>query len=143
MCAAPPKTGRAKCSSKAEPRFVSRAAEPASAHSRPRERRVHGAVRSHRRRAAGDSGLGALHSPCSRPTRRGARIPGGENGNDTLNDGTSRRPGDPEMPVGSWERPAEQGADVNDSKQGWTALHQILRIPATKIASHPPVGKET
>ena len=72
-----------------------------------------------------------------------ALLEAGANVNDTLPDGTS--PLVLATQNGQWELGAfliDQGADVNASKQGWTALHQISRIRRTNIGFlPPPVGK--
>jgi ankyrin repeat protein len=67
----------------------------------------------------------------------------GANVNDTLPDGTSALVLATQN--GHWELGAfliDQGADVNADKQGFTALHQIVRIRRTNIGFlPPPVGK--
>ncbi len=63
--------------------------------------------------------------------------------NDALPDGTSALVLATQN--GHWELGAfliDQGADVNADKQGWTALHQIVRLRRTNIGFlPPPIGK--
>jgi ankyrin repeat protein len=72
-----------------------------------------------------------------------ALLEAGADVNDALADGTS--PLVLATQNGHWELGAflvDQGADVNASKQGWTALHQISRIRRTNVGFlPPPVGK--
>jgi ankyrin repeat protein len=72
-----------------------------------------------------------------------ALLDAGANVNDTLADGTS--PLVLATQNAHWELGAfliDRGVDVNASKQGWTALHQISRIRRTNIGFlPPPVGK--
>jgi ankyrin repeat protein len=67
------------------------------------------------------------------------------NVNDTLADGTSALVLATQN--GHWELAAfliDQGADVNADRQGFTALHQVVRIRRTNIGFlPPPVGKGT
>jgi ankyrin repeat protein len=74
-----------------------------------------------------------------------ALLQAGANVNDTLPDGTSALVLATQN--GHWELGVfliDQGADVNADKQGFTALHQVVRIRRTNIGFlPPPVGKGT
>jgi ankyrin repeat protein len=69
----------------------------------------------------------------------------GANANDTLPDGTSALVLATQN--GHWELASfliDQGANVNADAQGWTALHQIIRLRRTNIGFlPPPIGKGT
>jgi ankyrin repeat protein len=73
----------------------------------------------------------------------GALLEAGANVNDTLPDGTSALVLATQN--GHWELGAfliDRGADVNAARQGFAALHQVVRIRRTNIGFlPPPVGK--